>query len=51
MVLEDFAEVKKGKFSGLKLYDFYKCWLLVYRQKFSPINVNVLGNITIVVIS
>lgn len=47
MVLEDFAEVKKGKFSGLKLYDFYKCWL--YRQKFSPINV--LGNITIVVIS
>lgn len=49
MVLEDFAEVKKGKFSGLKLYDFYKCWL--YRQKFSPINVNVLGNITIVVIS
>lgn len=25
VVLEDFAEVKKGKFSGLKLYDFYKC--------------------------
>lgn len=49
MVLEDFAEVKKGKFLGLKLYDFYKCWL--YRQKFSPVNVNVLRNISIDVIS
>lgn len=45
MVLEDFAEVKKGKFSGLKLYDFYKCWL--YTDK----SFLVLGNITIVVIS
>lgn len=42
MVLEDFAEIKKGKFSGGVDYT---------DKKFFPDNVNVLDNISIGIIS